>query len=46
LCVSYYYYLLGAGGGATPYDAAKKAGQKEIMALLKPPGTYIHTYIQ
>jgi len=28
----------GAGGGATAYDSAKKAGQKDIMALLKPEG--------
>jgi ankyrin repeat protein len=28
----------GAGGGAIPYDAAKKAGQKEVMTLLKPEG--------
>jgi cytohesin len=25
-----------AQGGATPYDVAKRAGQKEVMALLKP----------
>jgi len=28
----------GAGGGSTPYDTAKKAGQKEVMILLKPQG--------
>lgn len=28
----------GAKGGQTPYDAAKKAKQKEIMKLLKPKG--------
>jgi ankyrin repeat protein len=28
----------GPNGGATPYDTAKKAGQKEVMVLLKPQG--------
>lgn len=28
----------GAGGGCTAYDTAKKAGQKEVMVLLKPAG--------
>jgi len=28
-----------AGGGVTPFEAAKRAGQKEVMALLKPSGT-------
>ncbi len=28
----------GPNGGATSYDAAKKAGQKEVMLLLKPEG--------
>jgi len=28
----------GAGGGGTAYDSAKKANQKECMALLKPAG--------
>lgn len=27
-----------ANGGATPYDVAKKANQKEVMALVKPAG--------
>ncbi len=28
----------GPNGGATAYDTAKKAGQKEVMVLLKPEG--------
>lgn len=28
----------GANGGATPYEAAKRSGQKEISELLKPAG--------
>lgn len=28
----------GQGGGSTPYDAAKKSGQREVMLLLKPAG--------
>ncbi len=28
----------GAGGGATPFETAKKAGMKDVMVLLKPAG--------
>jgi hypothetical protein len=30
--------LQGPNGGATAYDTAKKAGQKEVMMVLKPEG--------